>query len=65
MLEDQNDLNIVESVIGLAKAFKKEVIAEGVESIQHGVLLAQMGCQNLQSLLLHSTNWKINMDLKS
>lgn len=48
MLIDENDLNIVEGVIGLARAFKKEVIAEGVETIEHGVKLAAMGCTNLQ-----------------
>lgn len=48
MLEDENDLAIVRSVIGLAEFFNREVIAEGVESIEHGKALRSMGCQLLQ-----------------
>ena len=48
MLEDANDLAIVEGVIGLAKAFQREVIAEGVETIAHGVALWQLGCELAQ-----------------
>jgi diguanylate cyclase (GGDEF)-like protein/PAS domain S-box-containing protein len=48
MLEDSDDLAIVESVVGLAKAFQREVIAEGVETIAHGVALWQLGCELAQ-----------------
>jgi diguanylate cyclase (GGDEF)-like protein/PAS domain S-box-containing protein len=48
MLTDQDDTAIVEGVIGLAKAFGRDVIAEGVESVAHGVLLLQMGCELAQ-----------------
>jgi EAL domain-containing protein (putative c-di-GMP-specific phosphodiesterase class I) len=48
MLEDADDLAIVESVIGLAKTFKREVIAEGVETIEHGAALLQLGCELVQ-----------------
>jgi diguanylate cyclase (GGDEF)-like protein/PAS domain S-box-containing protein len=48
MLEDIDDLAIVESVVGLAKTFKREVIAEGVETIEHGVALLQLGCELAQ-----------------
>ena len=48
MLEDADDCAIVESVIGLAKAFRRDVIAEGVETITHGIALLQMGCQLAQ-----------------
>ena len=48
MLEDQGDLSIVKGVIGLAQAFHREVIAEGVETVAHGQLLIAMGCDKAQ-----------------
>lgn len=48
MLEDTDDLAIVEGVVGLAKAFRRDVIAEGVETIAHGVALLQLGCELAQ-----------------
>jgi EAL domain-containing protein (putative c-di-GMP-specific phosphodiesterase class I) len=48
MLEDTDDLAIVESVIGLAKAFRRDMIAEGVETIAHGLALLQLGCELAQ-----------------
>ena len=44
MLHDANDLAIVRGVIGLAAAFRREVIAEGVETTAHGVQLLALGC---------------------
>jgi len=35
-------------VIGLASAFHKKVIAEGVESIEHGSALLKLGCELAQ-----------------
>jgi diguanylate cyclase (GGDEF)-like protein/PAS domain S-box-containing protein len=48
MLNDPDDLAILQGVIGLATAFKLEVIAEGVETVTHGTLLLQMGCELAQ-----------------
>ena len=48
MLDDPDDLAIVEGVISLAKAFQREVIAEGVETIEHGTALLKMGCELAQ-----------------
>jgi diguanylate cyclase (GGDEF)-like protein/PAS domain S-box-containing protein len=48
MLDDEDDLAIVQGVIGLAESFRRQVIAEGVESIQHGIALMQMGCTQAQ-----------------
>lgn len=44
MLEDTDDLAIVKGVIGLAVAFHREVIAEGVETTEHGTVLLSLGC---------------------
>jgi EAL domain-containing protein (putative c-di-GMP-specific phosphodiesterase class I) len=48
MLDDPDDMAILEGVIGLAAAFKQQVIAEGVETIAHGTLLLQLGCELAQ-----------------
>jgi EAL domain-containing protein (putative c-di-GMP-specific phosphodiesterase class I) len=48
MLENADDSAIVEAVIGLAKAFRRDVIAEGVETIPHGLALLKLGCQLAQ-----------------
>lgn len=48
MLDDPEDLAIIEGVISLAKAFQREVIAEGVETIEHGTALLQLGCELAQ-----------------
>ncbi|MDO8777444.1 MAG: EAL domain-containing protein [Burkholderiaceae bacterium] len=48
MLDDPDDLAILEGVIGLASAFRREVIAEGVETIEHGAMLLQLGCELAQ-----------------
>jgi len=48
MLEDADDLAILQSVMGLAKAFDRQVTAEGVETIAHGTLLLKLGCDLAQ-----------------
>lgn len=48
MLTSRADLAIVQGVIGLAKAFDRKVIAEGVETTAHGELLLAMGCELAQ-----------------
>ena len=48
MLEDQNDYAIVEGITALSKAFNRTVIAEGVESKEHGFRLIELGCMNAQ-----------------
>jgi EAL domain-containing protein (putative c-di-GMP-specific phosphodiesterase class I) len=52
MLEDENDLAIVRSVIGLAASFNRQVIAEGVESLEHGTALMAMGCYQAQGYVI-------------
>ena len=48
MLVDTNDKAIIEGVIGLADAFHRKVIAEGVETTEHGQMLIAMGCEEAQ-----------------
>lgn len=45
MIADSDDFVIVEGVVGLAKAFGRAVLAEGVETISHGKLLLALGCE--------------------
>lgn len=48
MLEDKDDLAIVSGVVGLAKTFQRKVIAEGVETPEHGMALLELGCELAQ-----------------
>jgi len=44
MLEDPDDLALLQGVIGLANAFRRTMVAEGVETVEQGVLLLKLGC---------------------
>jgi diguanylate cyclase (GGDEF)-like protein/PAS domain S-box-containing protein len=48
MLADSDDRSIVETVIRLAAIFKRSVIAEGVETTEHGEMLVRLGCHLAQ-----------------
>jgi diguanylate cyclase (GGDEF)-like protein/PAS domain S-box-containing protein len=48
MLDDPEDLTIVEGMLGLASAFHREAIAEGVETVEQGILLLRLGCKIAQ-----------------
>jgi len=48
MLNNPDDLSILQGIIGLAAAFGREVIAEGVETVAHGTALLQLGCELAQ-----------------
>jgi diguanylate cyclase (GGDEF)-like protein/PAS domain S-box-containing protein len=48
MLSDPDDLSIIDGVLGLATSFGRQVIAEGVETVAHGVALLQLGCELAQ-----------------
>lgn len=48
ILDDNDDLAVVEAVIGLAAAFNRKLVAEGVETPEHGVLLMRLGCDCAQ-----------------
>ncbi|WP_248800551.1 putative bifunctional diguanylate cyclase/phosphodiesterase [Pseudomonas sp. MWU13-2105] len=52
ILHDQDDLALTTAVIGLARAFGREVIAEGLESAEHGRLLMSLGCDVAQGYFI-------------
>ena len=45
MLDDPDDLAILSGVLGLATSFRRQAIAEGVETVAHGEMLLQLGCE--------------------
>ena len=45
MLEDEGDRAIVTGVIALAKAFHRQIVAEGIETTAHIQVLDGMGCE--------------------
>lgn len=48
ILNDPEDLAILDGVLSLSDAFHQQTIAEGVETIDHGVLLLLLGCELAQ-----------------
>ena len=48
MLDDPSDYSIIDGVISLTKSFNRNVIAEGVETTNHGMMLLLMGCEQAQ-----------------
>jgi EAL domain-containing protein (putative c-di-GMP-specific phosphodiesterase class I) len=51
MLADESDQRLVETIITLARQFRLDVVAEGVENEQTLKMLAQMGCDYAQGYL--------------
>lgn len=43
-LHDDGNISILCAIIGLSKVFKRVLVAEGVETIQHGEMLIGLGC---------------------
>jgi EAL domain-containing protein (putative c-di-GMP-specific phosphodiesterase class I) len=52
LLNSKSNLSIVEASIGLAHAFGCNVVAEGVESEEHGRVLLQSGCKIAQGYVI-------------
>lgn len=50
--ESSDDKVILTAILGLAQAFKLHVIAEGVETIDHGKLLIEAGCHFAQGYVI-------------
>jgi diguanylate cyclase (GGDEF)-like protein/PAS domain S-box-containing protein len=45
MLNNPDDLSILEGIISLGEAFQRTVIAEGIESSEHAMILLSLGCE--------------------
>lgn len=52
MLDDHNDFAIIDGLVGLADSFSRGLIAEGVETTEHGLLLINMGCKRAQGFCI-------------
>ncbi|KAF0863862.1 bifunctional diguanylate cyclase/phosphodiesterase [Pseudomonas sp. LD120] len=48
MLHDQGDQALIQALVGLARAFGRQVVAEGLESLAHGERLMALGCEVAQ-----------------
>lgn len=44
MLHNQEDAALVQNIIGMARTLNRKVVAEGLETIEHGVPLIRCGC---------------------
>jgi len=52
ILDNPEDLAILEGVVGLASAFRRTLVAEGVETVAHGEILLCMGCEWAQGFAI-------------
>ncbi|MGP1684202.1 MAG: putative bifunctional diguanylate cyclase/phosphodiesterase, partial [Giesbergeria sp.] len=48
ILEDADDLTLVSAIVALATAFRRHVVAEGVETADHCAKLLELGCERAQ-----------------
>lgn len=48
ILTSQDDLSLVNSVVSMAQAMQRKVVAEGVETVEHGLPLIRFGCDYAQ-----------------
>lgn len=48
MLDNERDRTLVRGIVSLARAFERQVVAEGVETLAHAAALRDMGCDILQ-----------------
>lgn len=70
MLVDPEDLAILEGIQSLASAFNLSVLAEGVETVEHGKLLLQLGCELAQGYVIAKpmpaneiSDWQVDWSL--
>jgi len=48
MLDNPDDRSLVENIVGMAHTLGRQVVAEGVETAEHGALLIRCGCDSAQ-----------------
>jgi EAL domain-containing protein (putative c-di-GMP-specific phosphodiesterase class I) len=48
ILENPDDLAILEGVLGLTNAYGRQAVAEGVETVEQGLMLLRLGCELAQ-----------------
>ncbi|MFO7550977.1 MAG: EAL domain-containing protein, partial [Haliea sp.] len=48
ILDDPEDIAIFSGILGISAAFGRGVLAEGVETVEHGVMLLRLGCRLAQ-----------------
>ncbi|RWU20932.1 GGDEF domain-containing protein [Pseudomonas alkylphenolica] len=48
ILHDHDDLALTQAVISLAQAFGRQVVAEGLETVEHGLVMMDLGCDIAQ-----------------
>jgi diguanylate cyclase (GGDEF)-like protein/PAS domain S-box-containing protein len=48
LLDEPEDFAILQGILGLANSFGRVAIAEGVETVAHGVMLLHLGCELAQ-----------------
>ncbi|WP_434998285.1 bifunctional diguanylate cyclase/phosphodiesterase [Vibrio scophthalmi] len=48
MIDDQSSLNIVKTIIAIARSNEINIVAEGVETLAQQTLLQQLGCTTIQ-----------------
>lgn len=58
---DPNDFAIVQAIMEMSKALGLEVIAEGVETVEHVYLLQKLGCQHFQGFWFAKPTKKENI----
>jgi EAL domain-containing protein (putative c-di-GMP-specific phosphodiesterase class I) len=52
MFDDDEDLALIEAIMSLSKGFNRQVIAEGVETVEQGVALLELGCEHAQGYVI-------------
>jgi EAL domain-containing protein (putative c-di-GMP-specific phosphodiesterase class I) len=51
-LDNPEDLSILEGMLAFAKAFRGQIVAEGVETVDHGLMLLRLGYQIAQGYFI-------------